>query len=58
MKSINAYETIENSSDHKYLQQVHNSRECCFLMEINDAYDTVENSSDHCYPQQFRNHPD
>ena len=41
MKSV---DTVQNSSDLRYPQQVHNHHEYCFLIESIDAYDTVESS--------------
>ena len=41
MESVN---TVQNSSDCRYPQQVYNHHEYCFLIESIDACDTVENS--------------
>ena len=40
---MESVDTVQNSSDHRYPQLVHNHHEYCFLIESIDAYDTVEN---------------
>ena len=41
---MESVDTVQNSSDRCYPQQVHNHHEYCFLIESIDTYDTVENS--------------
>ena len=41
---MESVDTVQNSSDCRYPEQVHNHREYCFLIDSNDAYDTIENS--------------
>ena len=41
---MESVDTVQNSSDRCYPQQVHNHHEYCFLIESINAYDTFENS--------------
>ena len=41
---MESVDTVQNSSDSRYPQQVHNHHEYFFFIESIDPYDTVENS--------------